>query len=96
MQALHAVRSALGAAAIVAYFMSAHTVCALQYNDHGYLTANQFGDQRRQPIVSISKPGSYLAHALCRGKLIEVSVGSPVKTDTPNRAPRGLGNPVFG
>jgi len=27
------------------------TLCALQGNDHGYLTANQFGGQRRQLIV---------------------------------------------
>ena len=32
------------------------TICAFQYNDHGYLTANQFGDQCRQPIVSTLCP----------------------------------------
>jgi hypothetical protein len=32
------------------------TVCTLQDNDHGHLSANQFGDQRRQPIVSTLCP----------------------------------------
>src|SRR5207244_2261635 len=40
------------------------TICALQYNDHGYLTANQFGDQRRQPIVSTLCPPVFDRHVL--------------------------------
>jgi hypothetical protein len=32
------------------------TICALQYNDDGHMQANQFGDQRRQHIVSTLSP----------------------------------------
>src|SRR4051812_13838365 len=32
------------------------TICALQCNDHGYLTANQVGDQRRESIVLTPRP----------------------------------------
>ena len=40
------------------------TMCALQYNDHGYLTANQFGDQYRQLIVSTLCPPVFDRHVL--------------------------------
>jgi hypothetical protein len=38
------------------------TLRALQYNDHGYLTANQFGGQRRQLIVSTLCPPVFDRH----------------------------------
>jgi hypothetical protein len=40
------------------------TICALQYNDHGYLTANQFGNERREPIVSTLCPPVFNCHVL--------------------------------
>ena len=35
------------------------TLCALQYNNHGYLTADQFGGQCRQLIVSTLCPPEF-------------------------------------
>jgi hypothetical protein len=40
------------------------TIRALQYNDHGYLMANQFGDQRREPIVLTLCPPVFNRHVL--------------------------------
>jgi hypothetical protein len=40
------------------------TICALQYNDHGHLTANQFAGQHRQPIVSTLRPPVFDRHVL--------------------------------
>ena len=37
-------------------FRCKRTIRTLQYNDHGYLTADQFGEQRREPIVSTLCP----------------------------------------
>src|SRR5947208_14640651 len=45
-------------------FGGKRTTCALQYNDHGYLTANQFSDQRRQRIVSTLRPAVFDRHVL--------------------------------
>jgi hypothetical protein len=38
------------------------TLCALQYNNHGYLTANQFGGQCGQLIVSTLCPPVFDRH----------------------------------
>src|SRR5262249_26000380 len=43
-------------------FSCKRTLCALQYNDHGYLTANQFGGQRRELIVSTLCPPVFDRH----------------------------------
>src|SRR5262245_22255533 len=39
-------------------------VCALEHNDYRYLTANQFVDQRRQPIISTLSPAVVNDHVL--------------------------------
>ncbi len=43
------------------------TMCALQDNDHGYLAANQFCDQRRQPIVLTLCPPVFDRHVPALG-----------------------------
>jgi hypothetical protein len=40
------------------------TVCTLQYNNHGYLTLNQFGDECRQLIVPTLCPPVFDRNAL--------------------------------
>jgi hypothetical protein len=45
-------------------FGSERTIRALQRHDHGYLTANQFRDQRREPIVSTFSPPIFDRHVL--------------------------------
>jgi hypothetical protein len=42
-------------------------MCALQDNDHGYLAANQFCDQRRQPIVLTLCPPVFDRHVPALG-----------------------------
>jgi hypothetical protein len=44
------------------------TLCALQYNDHGYLIASQFGSKGRQLIVSALCP------PVCDGDVLALDV----------------------
>lgn len=63
------------------------TICALQHNDHRDLTVNQFGDQRRQPIVLALCPPVFDRYVL----VLDVTGVSEASVESGETLPRRLG-----